>query len=453
MTQVQQSHTIPRTRELPLIGSVIALNKDRLGFLAHMASLGKVSGFHMGPFNVVVFNDPHFIHSFLVDHADDFDKGWSMHRAFVGNGLFISEGAFHAKQRKIVAPSFQPRQVASYADIMAMYGEKLAESWRDGEQIALGKAMNAVTMSIIGKTLFDEDMFSEADDLGKALLVVFNHAAYMVTSPFSLPGDWPTPRNREKDRAWETIRGRLQVMIDARRAHSVERNDFLSLLMNARDEDGQPMDDVQLMDEASTLFSGGQETVANALVWTWWLLAQHPDIYQAMQEEVDCVLQGHSPTLNDLQQLPLCLQVFKESMRLYPSAPVVIRQALRDCVITSDQNREEQYFLKKGTVAMASIYAIHHLASLYPDPESFDPVRHFAPESEKRLPRYGFVPFGAGPRICIGNHFAMMEGHMLVATLAQRVTLELLPGQNIVPSSKTLTTRPATEIRMIVHHR
>lgn len=453
MAQTPQRASLPYIREWPLLGSVVTLNKDRLGFLTQIASLGKVGGFHMGPLNVVTFNDPHFIHSFLVDHAQDFDKGWSMHRAFVGNGVFISEGEFHAKQRKIMAPSFQPRQIASYADTMAMYGEKLVANWHDGEQIALGKAINAVTMSIIGKVLFDEDMFSEADDLGKALMVVFNHAAMMVASPFSLPGNWPTPRNREKDRAWETIHNRLQVMIDERRTHPVERNDFLSLLMNARDEEGQPMDDAQLMDEASTLFSGGQETVANALLWVWYLLCQHPEIYQALQEEVDRVLQGRSVTLEDLRQIPLCLQVFKEVLRFYPPAPVVIRQALRDCVITHDQNPEEQYMLKKGTIVMASIHAIHHLASLYPEPERFDPARHFAPEAEKRLPRYGFVPFGAGPRICIGNHFALLEGQILLATLAQRVRFELLPGQRITPSSKTLTTRPTTEIFMRVHRR
>ena len=453
MTQTLRYHTIPYLHETPLLGSVVTLNKDRLGFLTRVADLGKVGGFHMGPLNVVTFNDPHFVQSFLVDHAKDFDKGWSMHRSFVGNGVFISEGDFHAKQRKIMAPSFQPRQIADYANTMAMYGEKLVESWRDGEEVSLGKAMNAITMSIIGKVLFDEDMFSEADAMGQALLVVFNHAAQMLTSPFSLPGNWPTPRNREKDHAWEIIRNRLQVMIDERRSHPVERNDFLSLLMNARDEEGQPMDDVQLMDETSTLFSGGQETVATALLWTWYLLSQHPDISQAVQEEVDRVLQGRSPTYEDLKQLPLCLQVFKEALRLYPPAPAIIRQALRDCVITNDQDTDERYLLKKGTIVMASVYAIHRLDSLFPEPNRFDPARHFAPALEKQLPRYGYMPFGAGPRICIGNHFALLEGHILLATLAQRVRLDLLPGQQVIPSSKTLTTRPTTDISMVVHYR
>lgn len=453
MARPLSANTIPFIGEPPLLGSLSTLQRDRLGFLTKLASLGKVSGFHLGPFPVVVFNRPEFIQSFLVDHARDFDKGYTMHRAFPGNGVFISEGELHDKQRRIMAPSFTPRQIATYADIMANYSEKLAESWQDKQEIFLAQEMAAVTTSIIGKTLFDEDVFTETSGLGKAFRIVFNHAAYMVASPFSLPGNWPTPRNLEKDRAWKFIRGRLQRMIEERREHPLERNDFLSLLLNARDDQGNPMDDVQLMDECATLFAGGQETVANALVWTWYLLCQHPHVYQNVQREVDTILQDRTPTYGDVARLPYCLQVFKEALRLYPPAPVIIRQALRDCIITNDQNRDEGYLVKKGTITMASIYAIHRLSSLYAEPDSFDPARHFAPEAERRLPRYGYMPFGAGSRICIGNHFAMLEGHILLAALAQRVTFELLPGQEVIPSSKTLTTRPTTDVSMVVHRR
>lgn len=452
MVTAIQYNSIPYIRETPLIGSVRAINTDRLGFLSRVAALGPVAGFHMGPLRVVNFNQPQYMQSFLVDRAKDFDKGWSMHRAFVGNGIFISEGEFHTKQRRIMAPSFQPRHIANYADTMAHYAEKLAATWQDGQKVNLTRAMMAVTMSIIGKTLFDEEMFSEADAMAKALITVFNHAAHIVTSPFALPGDWPTPYNREKDRAWKVIRDRLQVMIDERRAHPAPRSDFLSLLMDARDDQGKPMNDVQLMDEASTLFSGGQETVANALNWAWYLLSQHPDICHTMQAEIDGVLQGRTPVLADLQNLPLTLQVFKETLRLYPPAPVSVRQALRDTMIT-DQEGKENYLIKKGTVTMASIYAVHRWAALYPQPDTFDPARHFAPEREKQLPRYGYMPFGAGPRICIGNHFAMLEGHILLATLAQRATFELQRGQKIAPSSKTLTTRPEQDIKVLVHLR
>ena len=439
-------------REVPLLGSILPLTQDRHAFLSRVAENGPVTGFHLGPLAAVALNRPEYVQSFLVTNASNFDKGWTMHRSFVGNGIFISEGEFHRTQRKIMAPSFQPRTIAGYASIMGQYAERLAASWEDGQEIVVGTQMNNLSMSIIGKTLFDQDMFSEADAMGQALIVVFNHAAHMVVnSPFSLPRDWPTPLNRQKDRAWATIRGRLQLMIDERRASQEDtREDFLSLLMKARYDDGSGMNDVQLMDEVSTLFSGGQETVATSLVWVWTLLCQHPHLYQKVQEEVDSVLQGRTPTYEDLARLPFCLQVYKETLRLYPPAIVVIRQALRDCAIESD---EQRYAIKKGMLVLASIYAIHRQPDYFPDPERFDPESHFSVEQEKRFPRYGFMPFGAGPRVCIGNYFAMMEGQMLVATLAQRIRFELVPGQHITPSSKTLTTRPTTDVHMVVHTR
>ena len=439
-------------REPPLLGSILPLTQNRYAFLARVAENGPVTSFHLGPLTAITFNRPEFVHSFLVTHADDFDKGWTMHRSFVGNGIFISEGEFHRRQRKIMAPSFQPRTIAGYAEVMGQYAERMVKRWHDGQEIMLGREMNNLSTSIIGKTLFDEDMLSEADEMGKALIVVFNHAAYMiVNSPFSPPRDWPTPRNREKDRAWAVIRGRLQKMIDERRSRPHdERQDFLSLLMKARYDDDTPMSDVQLMDEVSTLFSGGQETVATSLVWAWTLLCQHFDFYRKAQEEVDTVLQGRTPTYEDLARLPYCLQVYKETLRLYPPAIVVIRQALHDCTIESET---ACYPIKKGMLVLASMYAIHRQPDYFPDPGRFDPEYHFSAEREKQIPRYGFMPFGAGPRVCIGNHFAMMEGHLLLATLAQRVRFELVPHQSIVPSSKTLTTRPAQDVHMFVDKR
>lgn len=452
--QEQQFSSIPSLKELPVLGSLPFLQRDRYGFLQKCAEIGPVAGCHMGPFPAIVFNRAEYISSLLIEHAKDIDKGFTQHRAFYGNGVFISEGAFHDRQRRIMTPSFTPRAIASYADIMASYGERLAATWTDGQEINLTKALMTLTTSIVGKTLFDEDVFDETTELGKALVIVFNHAAYMVTHPLSLPASWPTPRNREKDRAWDVIKNRIQAMIDKRRAASEQqdtRSDFLSLLMQARDDDEQPMSDQQLVDECVTLFTGGQETVANALGWAWYFLCQHPDLYQKVQKEVDGVLKGSTPTLDDLSWLPLCFQVFKETIRLYPPASVIIRQALRDIVIENDQ-KSQRYFVKKGTLLLVSLYAVHRDASLYPEPDMFKPTR-FTSEAEKALQRYGFMPFGAGSRICLGNHFAMLEGPLLLATLAQRMTFELLPGQQVIPSSETLTTRPIRDISMVVHHR
>jgi cytochrome P450 len=206
------------------------------------------------------------------------------------------------------------------------------------------------------------------------------------------------------------------------------------------------MNDEQISDESVTLFSTGYETIAAVLTWTWYLLAGHHDVYQKVQQEVDNVLKGRPPVYTDLAQLPYCSQVFKETMRLYPPAYAISRVALRDIKIGD-------YLIHKRQTVVVAPYVLHRNQDYFPDPEQFNPER-FTPENEERLPRYSYLPFGAGPRICIGNYFAMMEMHLLLATLAQRVTFELIPGQEIVSDpSKTFTLRPRYGVKVIVRRR
>jgi cytochrome P450 len=235
-------------------------------------------------------------------------------------------------------------------------------------------------------------------------------------------------------------------MIDERRTSTRERNDTLSVLLRARDEDGSQMSDQQLMDECQTLFGAGYETTATALTWTWYLLTTHPAIYQKVQQEVDTILQGRTPTYADLARLPYCLQIFKETLRLYPPAYIIPREALQDVEIGG-------YLVPKGYHALIPVYVLHRNPDYFPNPEQFDPDR-FTPEREKELPRCAYMPFGAGPRICVGNYFALMEGHLLLATLAQRVTFELVPGQTIkADPSKTVTLHPNHEVMVKVRKR
>jgi cytochrome P450 len=242
------------------------------------------------------------------------------------------------------------------------------------------------------------------------------------------------------------LRNRIQQFIDERRNTPTERNDFLSILLQARDEEGKPMSDDQVMAECLTLFGAGHETTATALSWTWYLLCQHPESYQKVQQEVDSVLQGRTPTYADLAHLPYCLQVFKEAMRLYPPAYAFARRALCDIEI-------DGYHIPKDYVVLIAPYTLHRREEYFPEPERFDPER-FTPEREKQLPRYAYLPFGAGPRICIGQYFAMMEGHLLLATFAQRVSFSLVPGQHIVPDPvHHLALRPAGKVNVTVKRR
>jgi len=242
------------------------------------------------------------------------------------------------------------------------------------------------------------------------------------------------------------LQDRIQHMIDERHRSSTLRNDFLSVLLQAKDEDGKRMSDSQLMDECLTLFGAGHETTSAAITWTWYLLCQHPHVYRKVQQEVESVLQGRSPTYDDLARLPYCLQVFKETMRLYPPAASILREALHSIEI-------DGYLVPKGYTVFLSPYALHRTSTYFPDPETFDPER-FAPEREKQLPRHAYLPFGAGPRICLGNHFALMEGHLLIATLAQRVHFTLVPGQTIEPDPvHNLALRPGGKVEVIVEQR
>ena len=430
----------------PLVGNLFEFRKDRLEFVLRMARTGDVCGMHFGPFPGILFNRPEHVQSILVEHAYDFDKGISVHRTFrsvIGDGIFSSEGDFHRQQRKLMAPSFQPRHIASYAETMGHYAEQIQQTWVDGSILDINQQMTNLTLSIIGKTLFDADVFTETDELGAAMTVTQEYTAQALSSVFPPPYSWPTPRNRRMHQAARILSERVERFIDERRNNPHERNDFLSLLLQAKDEDGHPMSDKQLLAECMTLFGAGHETTAAALTWTWYLLCQHPESYQKVEQEVTSVLQGRTPTYADLARLPGCLQTFKEAMRLYPPAFALARRALRDVEI-------DGYRVPKGWFVLLSPYTMHRREEYFPNPEEFEPER-FTPEREKQLPRYAYFPFGAGPRICIGMHFSMMEGHLLLATLAQRASFSLVPGQTIEPDLvHHLAMRPAGAVHVLV---
>ena len=453
VTQVETTRRTPKTfhsiRGYPLVGNLPDFTKDRLGLLQRMAREDDVCGMHFGPFTAILYNKPEHVQSILVEHAYDFDKGLAIHHVFrpvIGDGIFSSEGDFHRHQRKLMAPPFQPRHIASYADSMGQYGEQIQQSWTDGAVIDVNRHMTNLTMSIIGKALFDADVFTETDELGAAMTIITEYIAHALSTLLPPPYSWPLPRNLRMHKAVQVVRNCIQRFIDGRCTNPTERNDFLSILLQARDEEGNPMSAEQVMAECATLFGAGHETTATALAWTWYLLCQHPERYHRVQQEVDSVLQGRTPTYEDLARLPYCLQVFKEAMRLYPPAYAFSRRALREVGIDS-------YRVPKGRVVLIAPYTLHRREEYFPDPEKFDPER-FTPEREKRLPRYAYLPFGAGPRICIGMYFAMMEGHLLLATLAQRVSFSLIPGQATLPDPvHHLALRPAGAVHVVVKKR
>jgi cytochrome P450 len=332
-----------------------------------------------------------------------------------------------------------------YADVMLAYAERIQATWADGTTIDIAQEMLRLTMGIAGKTFFDADVLEEARELATALNTALHHIVHRSTSLVHLVVAWPSQRERTFRRAIARLDATIYRLIRERHQSSVAHEDLLSLLLHARDDDaGTVMTDRQVRDEAMTLFFAGHETMATALAWTWYLLARHPEIYGRMCAEVDDVLAGRPPTPADLPMLPYTLQVFKEAMRLYPPVYILMRTVKHPIEVG-------RYELTPGTTVGVSPYVLHRRADHFADAEHFDPDR-FAPESEARLPRYAYLPFGAGPHSCLGNHFALLEGHLILAALTQRVTFDLVAGQFIEPEP-VVTLRPKGGIKVVVRRR
>lgn len=393
-------------------------------------------------------SDPAIVHGVLVEQNDAFMKGLGLSyfmRPLLGNGLLSSEGDFHRKQRRMLAPSFMPKRLADYATTIADRSESAQRSMREGETVDVNAAMMRLTLEIVGATLFGAEVGAEAEEVHGALTDAMEQMGRILRSVVPIPPTWPTPGNRRGLRAVERLDRIVYGLIEERRRSKVERNDFLSMLLAARDEAGGAMTDRQVRDEAMNIFLAGHETTANALTWTFYLLAKHPAVRDRLERELDAQLGGRTPTLADLAKLPYAMQVFKEAMRLYPPAYVIARRALRDVEVEGRR-------IQKGHLVVVNIIGMHHDPKLFPDPERFDPER-FTPEAEKALPKNAFLPFGAGPRVCIGNHFALMEGQLALATIAQRVRFELPPGARPVEMEPLVTLRPKGGMPMTAHRR
>ncbi len=430
-------------------GHLVAFRRDPLGFLSRLAAEhGDAVRFRLGPRRICLINDPEWIREVLIVQDRRFSKGPGLRVAerLLGQGLLTSEGDFHRRQRRLAQPAFHRQRIAAYAETMTGYSWQWQERWSDGAALDLAEEMRGLTLRIAAKTLFDTEVANEIRDLSGALdesLRLFQWA----NLPFAARLEPLVPF---LTRRFNRARGRLDTtvyrMIRERRASGEDRGDLLSMLILARDEDedGGTMSDEQVRDEAMTLLLAGHETTANALAWTWYLLAQHPEVEARLHAEVDAVLAGRAPTVEDVPSLPYTRRVFAEAMRCYPPAWIIARQALEDCPIGP-------YTLPAGTLVMMSQWVTHHDPRYYPEPFRFDPER-WSPERAAERPRFAYYPFGGGSRLCIGEQFAWMEGVLVVAALAARWEFRLLPGQRIVPQP-LITLRPRNGVQAVALRR
>ena len=405
----------PRPRRFGEFLRLIAT--DKLELFARMADHGDVTQIRIGPRQVALLMHPDDIKCVLVTHQRSFNKGRSLGRTktLLGEGLLTAEGEFHLRQRRLVQPAFHRERFSAYGVTMVQYAARAHASWRDGERRDMHADMMHLTLAIAGKTLFDADIEKDAKDVEQAMELGLRMFKYAILPGGQILEYLPLPWVRRLHAARERMNVLIYRLIAQRRAEGADRGDLLSMLITARDEEGDAtgMSDRQLRDEIVTLLMAGHETTANALTWSWYLLSQHPEAERKLHAELGTVLAGRSPTPDDLPRLTYTRAVMAESMRLRPPAWTLERSALEDFEVGG-------YTLRRGTVVLMPQYLVHRDPRWWgSDADRFDPGRWFGEQNAAR-PKFAYFPFGAGTRICVAEHFAWMEGTLVLAEIAQR---------------------------------
>ena len=411
-----------------VMGNMREFNRDALGFIERCArEFGDVVPTRFLYVPALFLFHPDHVEYVLATGSKNFIKAANFRSPFfrrvAGNGLVSSDGDFWRRQRRLAQPAFHRDRVEAYARTMVAFAEAALEGWRDGGAIEVHEEMVLLTQRVVAQTLFSADVSDDSREIGDALSNIVRPFASQTTLKWILDNRLPTPAHLRFNRDVRRIDRFVYRLIAERRASGEDTGDLLSMLLRARDEDGSGMTDRQLRDELMTIFLAGHETTAVALTWAWYLLARNPGAEERLAAELSEVLGGRAPTAEDVPRLRYADWVVKESLRLYPPAWGVGREALRECEVGG-------YRVAKGVQVLAFPWATHRDPRWFADPEAFRPER-WGEESISRLPKYAYFPFGGGPRLCIGNYFATMEAVLILSTIARRFRLRLVPGQRI----------------------
>jgi len=406
---------------------------------------GRASHYMLGPSHIVFINDPGLIWEILINHPQEMIKERTQRRMkiLLGEGLITSDGEIHKRQRRIAAPAFHRQRIQNYGTMMVDRASVMREEWKPGQEIDIAAEMMRLTLQVVARTIFNTDVTSDVQAINDEVNVIMDLYNFLIALPRAEAMlHWPIPGLMRFRKARKRLDAVVHRMIEQHQKDGIDRGDLLSMLITSRDEEGDhsQMSDEQLRDEVLTIFLAGYETVANALSWTWLLLGQNPDAEARMHAEIDSALGGRLPTLDDLPRLKYTEMVFAESMRLYPPAWAMGRQTTKEVEIGP-------YKFPEGTYLFFSQYIMQRSEEQFPDPLRFDPER-FTAEAKAGRPKFAYFPFGGGNRQCIGEAFAWMEGVLLLATIAQRWRLRLVPGQQIGLSPK-ITLRPDRPIRVV----
>jgi cytochrome P450 len=424
-----------------LLGNLPEFGRDILGFFAsNTRQYGDIVRVSLGGRPAFILNHPDYFETVLVTNHRNFVKHrwfWRHVRTLFGNGLLVSEGEEWVEQRKLMQPAFHRERIDAYGRVMIDYTERMLQHWRDGQTLDVHHEMMQLTMDIVVRTLFGMEVTGmEASDVAHAFDIAVKQIAVRFTRPFFVP-DWvPLPNNIRFRRAIARLDKLMDRIIADRRKSPGD--DLLSMLIELG------MNDRELRDQAVTMFLAGHETTALTMTWTWYLLSEHPEIEAELHRELDQLLGDRPMQSQDAERLTFTRAVILESMRLYPPAYAFGREAIQDCEIGG-------YRIPAGSTLFMVPWVVHRDPRWFPDPERFDPSR-WKGDFAKTIPTFAYLPFGGGPRRCIGNSFATMEAMLLLASIARRYSLRVAEGQRVEPFP-TITLRPRYGMRMTLRTR
>ena len=428
----------------PLLG----MRKNPLLFMEELhREYGDLIQYHALGREIFILLHPEMTQDMLINRSRNHHQGRVMQRSrkVLGNGLLTSEDSFHLRQRRLIQPAFHRQRVFGYGRAMVDYAERHQQGWRSGEVFDMHQEMMRLTLAIVGKTLFDTDVERDSQEIGRALHTFMYLFKFAVLPLSEYLEKLPIPPVLRLRKARAQIDRVIYRFIEERRRSGEDRGDLLSMLLAAEDTEagsqGDRMDNDQVRDECVTLILAGHETTANALTWTFFLLAQHPEIAERLKDELDRVLGDRTPQPEDYPNLKYAEMVLSESMRLYPPAWGIARTVIHPYEAFGT-------VFPKNAIVLTSQWITHRDSRWYADPLTFDPQR-WTPEARATRPKFSYFPFGAGPRQCIGESFAWMEGVLLLASIARNWKFAIVP-QTRVELLPLITLRPKYGMKLRV---
>jgi cytochrome P450 len=444
--------TPPKVNKGNKIKNSIEISKDILGFIMQNRPVyGDIFSADTITHDICFVTNPDYVKYVLQENNRNYIKsfGYEILKTLLGNGLLTSEGDFWRKQRRLAQPAFHKEKMDALAKTMSDAAGDLIAQWKNiadsGGEINILEEMNTITLDIVAKALFGADIHGNIEEIRKAITISNEFAIKRIMRLIRLPLWVPIPSHIIFNKHSKKLNDIIYGIIDQRRKTPGKHHDLLSMLLEAKDEEtGERMTDEQLRDEVMTIFIAGHETTAIALSWMWYLLAKNNEAEEKAHIESKQTLNGGLPDLHHIRELKYVRNVIEETMRLYPPAWIVGRRPLKD-------DRIGEYHIAKGCNVLLSTYGIHRHPDYWKNPDKFDPER-FSEENQKNIHKYAYFPFGGGPRLCIGNNFALMEAQIITATVLQHFKLELADDKT--PEMEPLITlRPKGGIKMKIKNR